>query len=133
MMARGLVPVLLSVHSFTAVWRGNARPWHCGILWDRDPRFALPLLEALRADASLAVGDNQPYSGRLKGDCLYRHGTLRGLPHALLEIRQDLIADEGGQADWAARLAEALRGLLGKAELVRLLSRVEFFGSHTDL
>jgi predicted N-formylglutamate amidohydrolase len=133
MIARGLTPIILSLHSFTAFWRGKARPWHCGILWDRDPRLALPLLDALRAEAGLLVGDNEPYSGRLKGDCLYRHGTSRGLPHALVEIRQDLIGDERGQAAWAKRLAEAMRAVLDDAEAVRSLSQVAFFGSHADL
>jgi predicted N-formylglutamate amidohydrolase len=93
----------------------------------------LPLLQALRADTSLTVGDNEPYSGRLKGDCLYRHGTSRGLPHALVEIRQDLIGDERGQAGWAERLADAMRSVLADVDMAASLSRVAFFGSHTDL
>ncbi len=68
--------------------------------------------ELFRKDPLLTVGDNEPYSGRLKGDTMYRHGTLRGLAHSLVELRQDLIADEPGQAEWAGRLADVLAALV---------------------
>lgn len=110
-LAAGTVPALVSMHSFTPVWRGNRRPWHAGILWDRDPRLALPLIEALAADPALVVGDNEPYAGALRNDCMYEHGTRRGLPHALIEIRQDLIADQTGIAAWVDRLATILERL----------------------
>ncbi len=87
------VPILVSIHSFTPVWKGRKRPWEVGVLWDRDGRLAIPLMEKLAA-AGFIVGNNEPYSGELENDCLYRHGTQNGLPHALIEIRQDLIADE---------------------------------------
>jgi len=105
----GTVPILVSMHSFTPRWRGHARPWHIGILWDRDGRLALPLLEQLRHEADILVGDNEPYSGALENDALYRHGTMNGLPHVLIEVRQDLIADDAGVARWASRLELALR------------------------
>lgn len=104
-IATGNPPMVLSVHSFTPVWRGVPRRWHAGVLWDRDPRFAVPLIEALRADPALVVGDNEPYAGALKNDTMYRHATAAGLAHALIEVRQDLIADESGVASWADRLA----------------------------
>ncbi len=105
-MAAGQVPALVSIHSFTPVWRGKMRPWHAGVLWDSDPRLAVPLLAALRADADLVVGDNEPYSGALTNDTMHRHGTGRGLAHALIEIRQDLIGDPPGAVAWAQRLAD---------------------------
>lgn len=132
LVALGLTPIILSIHSYTDVWRGMAREWHCGILWDRDPRLARPLIEALRAPGLWKVGDNEPYSGRLKGDCLYRHGTLRGFPHALIEVRQDLIRDESGQSEWAGILAEAIDRVCAQPTAAKL-SGVAFFGSHTDL
>lgn len=110
-IATGVIPVLFSVHSFTPVWRGVPRPWHAGILWDKDPRFAVPLIDALREDASLVVGDNEPYAGALLNDTMYRHATRRGLAHALIEVRQDLIADEARVASWSARLAPILARL----------------------
>lgn len=131
-LAHGVVPVLLSVHSFTPSWRGVPRPWHAAVLWDKDPRLALPVLSALRSDAGLVVGDNEPYHGALRGDCMWQHGTSRGLAHALIEIRQDLIASDEGQAAWAARLAGVMQGILAGAGSDDDLKTVRFFGSHTD-
>ena len=101
-------PVLFSVHSFTEVWRGTIRPWQVGVLWDADDRVAAPLIDTLVAEGDLLVGDNQPYSGKLKGDSMWTHGTQRGLPHALIELRQDLIRDGAGQDVWAQRIARVL-------------------------
>lgn len=131
-LANGTVPILLSVHSFTPSWRSVLRPWHAAVLWDKDPRLAHPLLDALRADPSLVVGDNEPYHGALKGDCMWRHGTSRGLAHAIVEIRQDLIGSERGQAEWADRLAAAMRRILAAPGADADLRRVQHFGSHTD-
>lgn len=108
----GAPPVLCSIHSFTPFWKGVARPWHAGVLWDGDDRFARPLLDALAAEKDLVVGDNEPYAGGLEGDSMNVHGTKRGLAHALIEIRQDLIADAAGQAAWADRLARILPPVL---------------------
>ncbi|MCP4379918.1 MAG: N-formylglutamate amidohydrolase [Hyphomicrobiales bacterium] len=110
-IAAGVIPALVSVHSFTPLWRGRARPWQIGILWDADPRLSLPMVEHLAADRSLLVGDNEPYSGALIRDSMYRHGTRRGLAHALIELRQDLIADEAGAAAWVDRLAPVMADL----------------------
>jgi len=111
--AAGRPPVILTMHSFTPYWRGIARPWQVGILYDRDERFARPLIKALEADpAGLTVGDNQPYGGGLPGDTIDRHATARGLPNALVEIRQDLIAGAAGQEEWAERFARILRPLI---------------------
>jgi predicted N-formylglutamate amidohydrolase len=107
--AGGIVPVLISMHSFTPVWRGKPRPWHIGVLWDKDSRLAKPLLARLQREADIVAGDNEPYTGALENDCLYRHGTMNGLPHVLVEVRQDLIADPQGVALWAARLERILR------------------------
>jgi len=126
----GRPPVIVSVHSFTQAWKGIPRPWGAGILWDKDPRLAVPLLDALRSVPGLEVGDNVPYSGQLKGDTLYRHGTARGLAHALIELRQDLVLGAEGQAEWAARLAEALGKVLGAAK--DGLHAIELHGSCTD-
>lgn len=108
-LASGRQPILVSIHSYTPrLQAGRPRPWHVSVLWHRDGRLAKPLLARLRAEPDLCVGENQPYPGQLEGDTLSRHGTRRGLPHVLIEIRHDLIDDEAGQAHWAARLAPAL-------------------------
>jgi predicted N-formylglutamate amidohydrolase len=125
----GKPPAVLSVHSFTQAWKGVARPWHVSVLWDKDRRLALPLLEALRAFPGIEVGDNVPYSGQLKGDTLYRHATARGLAHALIEVRQDLILGEDGQAEWGARLAEALAKVMHGGGP---LHAIELHGSNAD-
>lgn len=103
--ATGAAPLVLSLHSYTPAWKGIPRPWHAAVLWDSDHRAVGPLLKMLRADPDLVVGDNEPYDGALKGDTMYRHCMTTGIPHALLEVRQDLIADEAGIAAWAERLA----------------------------
>jgi predicted N-formylglutamate amidohydrolase len=107
----GETPVLVSIHSFTPQFKGRPhRPWHVGLLWDHDDRLLRPLLARLQADDGLIVGDNEPYTGQLHGDCMWTHGTGRGLPHVLIEIRNDLIETLDDQADWAARLAPMIRG-----------------------
>lgn len=115
MRSRGQAPAIVSLHSFTPVWRGAARPWQCAVLWDRDPRIAVPLIEALRADG-LVVGDNEPYDGALKGDTLYELATTPGLAHALIEARQDLVATRADAEAFAARIAAALRPVLDRPE-----------------
>jgi predicted N-formylglutamate amidohydrolase len=111
-LASGVPPMLLSIHSFTESWKETARPWHVGVLWDRDLRLAKPLLDGLYAEGDLIVGDNKPYSGQLEGDCLWQHATCRGLVNALIEIRQDLIRDAAGQEAWAGRLCRIVRTIL---------------------
>ena len=107
-VAAGKPPVILAIHSFTQAWKSVPRPWHVGVLWDKDPRLACALLRELAAIPGIIVGDNVPYSGQLKGDTLYQHGTLRGLAHALIEVRQDLILDPEGQEEWGERLASVV-------------------------
>ena len=126
-LASGQVPVLLGVHSFTPVFRGRARPWSCGVLWDMDPRIARPLIEGLRAEG-IAVGDNEPYDGALKDDTMYQLSTARGVPGALIEIRQDELGTPEASETWARRLARVLPLVLAGAET----QRIEFFGSRAD-
>jgi predicted N-formylglutamate amidohydrolase len=116
-MMSGHPPVIMTVHSFTPIWRGRPRPWHVGILWDTDERFVQPLLKGLRAEAGLVVGDNEPYDGALAGDTVDRHATALGLASALIEIRQDLIASQEGAEEWAARFARLLEPLAAREEL----------------
>ncbi len=113
MEARGDVPVLISIHSFTPQLRGRPkRPWKIGILWDKDPRIPVPLIKKLSALPDMCVGDNEPYSGELRGDTMYHHATKRGFAHVLIELRHDLIEDAAGQAHWAQLLAEPLAEII---------------------
>jgi predicted N-formylglutamate amidohydrolase len=107
---RGQPTILLALHSFTPVYLGIARPWHVGVLYNRDARLAHTLARALIDEGDLVVGDNQPYAVSDATDySIPRHGEARGLAHVELELRQDLIADTSGQAAWTQRLARLLR------------------------
>jgi len=131
-VAAGVPPALLSIHSFTDNWKGAPRPWHAAILWDRDYRLSVPLLEALRAESGILVGENEPYDGKLAGDCMWQHGTRRGLAHTIVEVRQDLIRTPEGQLAWAQRLATAVRAVFARADVREAMRAVQYFGSHTD-
>ncbi len=105
----GRLTVLIAMHSFTPVFLEVPRPWHVGVLYNRDSRVATPLLQALRGEGDLVVGDNQPYAvGDLTDYSVVNHGERRGIPHVEIEIRQDLIAHEDGQEAWAQRFARIL-------------------------
>jgi predicted N-formylglutamate amidohydrolase len=117
MLNAGTVPAIISIHSFTPRMKGFDRPWHVGVLWDSDPRLPFPLLEALRRDPKIVTGDNEPYDGALEGDTMSRHCISRGLAHVLIEIRQDLIADQADAHRWGERLADDLRPLLQRPEM----------------
>lgn len=107
--AAGRPVALIAMHSFTPVYKGAARPWHAGVLYNRDPRFAHLLMALLRREGGLVVGDNEPYSVTDHTDyTIPMHGERRGLHHTAIEIRQDLIADDAGQCEWGARLARLL-------------------------
>ncbi len=98
--------VLVSLHSFTPVYAGIARPWHVGTLYQRDTRLPPLLLKGLRAGGDLVVGDNEPYAVSDETDyTIPVHGEARGLMNTGIEIRQDLIADQAGEREWADRLA----------------------------
>jgi predicted N-formylglutamate amidohydrolase len=118
----GVPTVLVSLHSFTPVYAGVARPWHVGTLYHRDIRLPPLLLELLRAEPDLVVGDNQPYAVSDATDySIPVHGEARGLMNSGLEIRQDLIADPAGQRQWADRLARILREIEATLRAQRLI------------
>jgi predicted N-formylglutamate amidohydrolase len=104
-LSQGRDTRLISVHSFTPVYKNVKRPWHIGILHDEDRSIADPLIAALKSSGGIVVGDNEPYS---PADRVYftleRHGRSRGLACAMIEIRNDEIAEEIGQRKWADML-----------------------------
>lgn len=108
-LSAGRPTALIAMHSFTPVFKGVSRPWHIGVLYNRDPRFGRIILNLLQAEGDLVVGDNEPYSISDETDyTIPVHGECRGIPHVELEIRQDLILDAAGQMAWADRLARLL-------------------------
>ena len=106
--------VIVAVHSFTPCLKGRApRPWHVGVLHSHlDERLSRALIEVLRGEADLCVGDNEPYSGHLPGDAIDRHALRWGRQNTLVEVRNDLIATPAAQAAWGARLAPLLEQAL---------------------
>ncbi len=119
MLATGEPPAILSVHSFTPCWRGVARRWKVGVLWDCDPRLPGPLMRALAQEDDLGadeIGDNEPYEGALSGDTINAVATARGLSNALVEVRQDLIDDRESAENWADRLARIVGPLIAPPE-----------------
>jgi predicted N-formylglutamate amidohydrolase len=100
--AAGPPPAFISIHSFTPVLNGEARPWQVGILWDKDQRLSDIFIEEFRA-AGYLTGDNEPYSGKAPQDyTIDNHAEPRGLPHVGIEIRQDLVDDIEGVEEIAA-------------------------------
>jgi len=107
---RGQPTVLVALHSFTPVYAGIARPWHIGTLYHRDRTLPPMMLQHLRAEGDLVVGDNEPYAVSDQTDyTIPVHGEMRGLINSGIEIRQDLIGDQAGQKQWAERLARILK------------------------
>ena len=107
--AAGRRTVLVAMHSFTPVFKGESRAMQVGVLYNRDARLATVLLDLLRAEGDLVVGDNAPYAITDTSDYgVPVHGEQRGLVHVEIEIRQDLIAEPAGQAAWAERFARLL-------------------------
>jgi len=105
----GRPAALIAMHSFTPVFKGVARPWQIGVLYNRDPRFAHFFMALLKREAGLVVGDNEPYSVTDASDyTIPVHGERRGLHHVAIEIRQDLIAEDTGQRAWGVLLARLL-------------------------
>lgn len=111
-------PAIIAIHSFTPQLGAESRPWHLGVLWDKDPRISAPLLAALQAMPALVVGDNEPYSGRHPADyTMDHHGEAGGLPHVSIELRQDLLQHPEGVSLWSRLLADALTPILNDPAL----------------
>ena len=107
--ARGIVPLLVAVHSFSPVVGGEQRPWHAGVLWNHDEANARRLLAGLRSEAGLVVGDNEPYSGKHPGNyTIDHHANENGLPHVCIEVRQDQLESPAGVERWVRLLARVL-------------------------
>lgn len=110
--------VYVAIHSYTPRLRGrDPRPWHIGILYGMDDRFAVPLLRRLEQETDLCVGENEPYGGHLEGDSVDRHAIKPHRPNVLIEVRNDLIDTDEKQWAWAQRLAPILEEVLAETHL----------------
>src|SRR5208282_3191538 len=119
--AAGRPTILVSQHSMTDSYHGVHREMHGAVLYNRDRRFAGLVLDSLRRESNLIIGDNEPYFVSDETDyTIPRHGEARGLPHVEIEIRQDLVSDAAGQTEWARRITAALQAaeqiLLGESK-----------------
>jgi len=116
--SRGIVPAMIAVHTCSPVFDRVVRPWHIGIMWDKDPRIPVPLMKYLEQKDEICYGDNEPYSGRHPHDfTIDYHAEPAGLPHVGFEVRQDLVSDHKGARKWAGILAEALKAILRDEKL----------------
>lgn len=117
---QGPEPLLFSVHTFTPKLGGEDRRWDLGVLWNRDPRIAVPLIATLREAAGLQVGDNEPYSGKEIAYTLNLHAGSAGLAHCAIEVRQDHGESESGLERFADLLAVALERILAMPNVHRV-------------
>jgi predicted N-formylglutamate amidohydrolase len=107
---------IFSMHSFTPDYPGETRPWHVDFAYNRDRRLAGLLLDHFDVPG-VTVGDNLPYQVEDDSDySIPHHGEQRGLPHVLMEIRQDTLATDAGIALWAERLTDLFRRLMPQIE-----------------
>ena len=115
---REVVPMVVSVHTFTPEMAGQVRPWHVGVLWDQDEASARRMIDGLRAVEGLVVGDNEPYSGKHPSDyTIDHHAEQAGLPHVCIEVRQDMLESPAGIERWVRLLAGLLRELIADPSL----------------
>lgn len=108
---QGTPPVLFSIHSFSPGYGDEDRPWDAGVLWNRDPRIAGPLIEKLEG-LGLHIGDNLPYSGRELAYTINLHGAAAGLANCVIEINQGQVVDEQGIERWAGVLSQVMKEIL---------------------
>lgn len=118
------VPMIISVHSFTPEMDGYRRPWHIGILWNKEDDIALKLVDNLRRqNPTMIVGENEPYS--LKAENLTKntigtHAESKGLPYVIVEFRQDLVKTKRDALKWGKIFLDALAPILADPDTYRL-------------
>jgi predicted N-formylglutamate amidohydrolase len=123
---RGVVPLLVAVHSFSPTLAGDTRPWHVGVLWDEDEPNARRLLAGLQAEKGLVVGDNEPYSGKHPANyTIDHHARARRLPHLCIEVRQDQVDSPAGVERWVRRLSRLIAVILADPASRQLLDDAE--------
>lgn len=114
---RGARPLIVSIHSFSPAYAGEARPWNMGLMWNNDTRLAQALIGLLERETDLVIGENQPWSGKDLFHTQQRHGEDRQLLHAGIEIRNDMIRTEPQILEMAALLADLLDECMHRDDL----------------
>jgi len=108
--ADGRRVILVAQHTMTDIYKGDRRHMHAAVLYNRDRRFAGVVLKTLRREPHLVIADNEPYYVSDETDyTIPHHAEARSLLHVEIEVRQDLVTDEAGQAEWAERIARVLQ------------------------
>jgi predicted N-formylglutamate amidohydrolase len=112
----GRQTVLITMHSFTPVYKGVQRDVEIGILHDADSRLADDMLAFSAKTGRFVMCRNEPY-GPADGvtHTLREHGLANGLLNVMIEIRNDLIKDEAGQEVVASFLVDLIRQSLSVA------------------
>jgi len=119
-ISKKVFPAIVSIHSFTSLWKGKKRSTDLGILWDSDDRLPNIFFNYLNKNyKDMNIGNNIPYSGRMKNDTLYNHGTSKGLANILIEIRQDLILDSKEQLRFSKLITKPLADNINNTSLFR--------------
>ncbi len=112
-MKKNIVPIIISVHSFTPVYNGKFRPWHLGLLFRKEKRLFTLLKKELNKNKTIKIGINKPYKCNLKGDFSIPYfAESNGLPCILLEIRQDLINSQSGVSKWSKKIEKLLKKVI---------------------
>jgi predicted N-formylglutamate amidohydrolase len=110
--AQGIAPALISIHSFTPEMDGFKRPWHIGVLWNRQEKLARALVKNLRRNnPDLVIGENEPYSLKATNflkNTISTHAERRGLPYVIVEFRQDLVDTKKKAVKWADIFLDSL-------------------------
>jgi len=118
------IPMIFSIHTFTPIilsQNKTKRPWHAGVLWNRDPRVSEPLIQLLKDHSdNLVIGDNEPYSGKNFYYSLDLHAGNVGLPHCAIEVRQDLVTKPGDTIYWADLISRLLQNILRTKKILEL-------------
>ncbi|HYD19272.1 MAG TPA: N-formylglutamate amidohydrolase [Patescibacteria group bacterium] len=121
---KGVAPLLLSLHSFTPQMDGFKRPWHIGVLWNKEEGIARRLVDSLRKNnPQIRVGENEPYSlkaANVTKNTVSTHAESRGLPYVIVEFRQDLVGTAAGARKWAGLFLKSLQPILDDPHLYRL-------------
>jgi predicted N-formylglutamate amidohydrolase len=109
---KGIIPAIISIHSFTPMFYKQKRPWELGLLWVQDQRLPEPIINYFR-NLGYVVGDNEPYDARiLRGTTINHHADANGLPNALFEIRNDLVRSEEACVKWGEMIAACMNEIL---------------------